>query len=519
MNDLEKAQSCITQVTQQEPYLTGENVIIAVLDSGIDYFLPEFRSADGQTRILAIWDQTGQPDAAQGKMPPRGYREGVLYTKEMINEALALGRGSGQRLVPVFDVSGHGTAVTGVAAGTGMGVAPGADLLVIKLGSPQADSFPRTTQLMRGVNYAVNLGVELGRPVVVNLSFGNTYGDHQGNSLLERFIDNASEIGKSAIIVGSGNEGASGGHTAGVIQDGGSRVVELAVGGYETGLSIQLWKFYQDVLNLVIISPGGERTTLDLSDIREAQAVRRTLEQTELLCYLGRPLPYNVQQEIFIDMIPTGNYLNSGVWRLELQPVSLVTGDYRMYLPGYAVRSAETGFFLPTPEMTITIPSTARRAITVGAYDLTRRSYADFSGRGYVYSYIGGRTDVSRTDVSRTDVSRTDVSWTDIVREQQIIADVKPDLTAPGVGITVPMPNGGYEQVSGTSFATPFVAGAAALLMEWGIVRGNDRFLYGERLKAALIRGAQPLAGVAVRPDSRIGWGTLCVQQALASMQ
>lgn len=345
MNDLEKAQSCITQVTQQEPYLTGENVIIAVLDSGIDYFLPEFRSADGQTRILAIWDQTGQPDAAQGKMPPRGYREGVLYTKEMINEALALGRESGQRLVPVFDVSGHGTAVTGVAAGTGMGVAPGADLLVIKLGSPQADSFPRTTQLMRGVNYAVNLGVELGRPVVVNLSFGNTYGDHQGNSLLERFIDNASEIGKSAIIVGSGNEGASGGHTAGVIQDGGSRVVELAVGGYETGLSIQLWKFYQDVLNLVIISPGGERTTLDLSDIREAQAVRRTLEQTELLCYLGRPLPYNVQQEIFIDMIPTGNYLNSGVWRLELQPVSLVTGDYRMYLPGYAVRSAETGFF------------------------------------------------------------------------------------------------------------------------------------------------------------------------------
>ncbi len=216
MNDLEKAQSCITQVTQQEPYLTGEKVIIAVLDSGIDYFLPEFRSADGKTRILAIWDQTQQPDVEQGRIPPPGYREGVLYTREMINEALALGRGSGQRLVPVFDVSGHGTAVAGVAAGTGMGVAPGADLLIIKLGSPQADSFPRTTQLMRGINYAVNLGVELGSPVAVNLSFGNTYGDHQGNSLLERFVDNASEIGRSAIIVGSGNEGASGGHTAGV---------------------------------------------------------------------------------------------------------------------------------------------------------------------------------------------------------------------------------------------------------------------------------------------------------------
>ncbi|MDE6219735.1 MAG: S8 family peptidase [Lachnospiraceae bacterium] len=497
MNDLEKAQSCITQVTQQEPYLTGENVIIAVLDSGIDYFLPEFQGANGQTRILAIWDQTQQPDEEQGRLPPPGYREGVLYTREMINEALALGRGSGQRLVPVFDVSGHGTAVAGVAAGTDIGVAPRADLLIIRLGNPQANSFPRTTQLMRGINYAVNLGVELGRPVAINLSFGNTYGDHQGNSLLERFIDNASEIGRSAIIIGSGNEGASGGHTAGVVQNG-SRVVELAVADYETGLSIQLWKFYQDIFHLIIISPGGERMTLELSSIREAQAVRRTLEQTQLLCYLGKPLPYNVQQEIFIDMIPVGSYITSGVWRMELVPISLVTGEYRLYLPSYAARSAATGFFLPTPEMTLTIPSTARRAVTVGAYDVSRRSYADFSGRGYVYSYSDGRTDTSGG--------------------QQIVADVKPDLTAPGVGITVPMPNGGYEQVSGTSFATPFVTGAAALLMEWGIVRGNDRFLYGERLKASLIRGAQSLAGVPVRPDSRIGWGTLCVERSLAHM-
>lgn len=497
MNDIEKTQSCITQVTQQEPYLTGERVIIAVLDSGIDYFLPEFRDAAGQTRILAIWDQTQQPDMQQGKQPPPGYQEGVLYTREMINEALALGRENGQKLVPVFDLSGHGTAVAGVAAGSNMGVAPKADLLVIRLGNPQANSFPRTTQLMRGINYAVNLGVTLNRPVAINVSFGNTYGDHQGNSLLERFIDNASEIGRSVIVIGSGNEGVSGGHTAGIIQKE-SRIVELAVANYETGLSIQLWKFYQDVFNLVITSPGGEKAILELSVLREAQTERRTLEQTQLLCYLGTPLPYNVQQEIFVDIIPVNNYINSGVWRIELVPVSLVTGEYRFYLPGYAVRNAATGFFLPTPEMTITIPSTARRAVTVGAYDVARRSYADFSGRGYVYRYNDGRTDTAGG--------------------QQIIADVKPDLTAPGVNITVPVPDGGYEQVSGTSFATPFVTGAAALLMEWGIVRGNDRFLYGERLKASLIRGAQSLSGISGRPDSRIGWGKLCVESALANM-
>ncbi|MDE6911416.1 MAG: S8 family serine peptidase, partial [Lachnospiraceae bacterium] len=322
--------------------------------------------------------------------------------------------------------------------------------------------------------------------------------DHQGNSLLERFVDNASEIGRSILVIGSGNEGASRGHTAGVVRDA-SHVTELSVAEYETGLSIQLWKFYQDVFNLVITSPGKEQATLELSSLREAQAVRRTLEQTQLLCYLGKPLPYNVQQEIFIDMIPTGSYVNSGVWRITLQPVSLVTGEYRFYLPGYAARNGATGFFLPTPEMTITIPSTARRAVTVGAYDVTRKSYADFSGRGYVYRYDDGRADTAGG--------------------QQIIADVKPDLTAPGVDITVPVPNGGYEQVSGTSFATPFVAGAAALLMEWGIVRGNDRFLYGERLKAALIRGAQPLSGAAARPDSKTGWGTMCVERALAGIR
>lgn len=496
MNDIEKTQSCITQVTQQEPYLTGENVIVAVLDSGIDYFLPEFRDAAGQTRILAIWDQTQQPDVQQGKQPPSGYQEGVLYTREMINEALALGRENGQKQVPVFDLSGHGTAVAGVAAGTTMGIASKADLLIIRLGNPQANSFPRTTQLMRGINYAVNLGVTLNRPVAINISFGNTYGDHQGNSLLERFIDNASEVGRSVIVVGSGNEGVSGGHTAGIIQRE-SRKVELAVANYEIGLSIQLWKFYQDVFNLVITSPGGEKTTLELSTLREAQAQRHTLEQTQLLCYLGKPLPYNVQQEIFIDMIPSGSYINSGVWRIELVPVSLVTGEYRFYLPGYAARTAATGFFLPTPDMTITIPSTARRAVTVGAYDRARRSYADFSGRGYVYYYHDGRTDTAGG--------------------QQIIAEVKPDLTAPGVDITVPVPNGGYEQVSGTSFATPFVTGAAALLMEWGIVRGNDRFLYGERLKANLIRGARHLPVSPKYPNPSLGWGTLCVRDSLPS--
>ncbi len=482
--------SCIPQVTRREPYLTGENVIIACIDSGIDIYLPEFQTANGQTRIIGLWDQTVRPDEERGFVPPEGYSTGVYFTREQINAALAAGREQGFELVPSRDTSGHGTAVAGIAAGSLSGVAKEADILVVKLGVPLENNFPRTTQLMRGIDFAVKEGLRRNRPVAINVSFGNTYGDHRGESLLERFIDNASEMGKCAIVIGSGNEGASNGHSAGQTTE--NRVIELAVGDYETQLSIQYWKHFQDVFRLRIISPGGDEVLLDSSRM---ETVRATLEETELLCFIGEPQPYSVNQEIYIDFIPNDRYINSGVWRLELIPVQAVTGEYRFFLPSYVARNVGTGFLLPTPEVTLTIPSTALRAITVGAYDGQRRSYADFSGRGYVYRYEEGRATAAGAAYG--------------------VAFSKPDIVAPGVGIRVPVPGGGYENVSGTSFATPLVAGSAALLMEWGIIRGNDPYLYGQRLKAYLNKGAVQLPGYEVTPNGMTGWGALCVERSL----
>lgn len=487
--------SCIPQVSLREPNLTGRGVIIAILDSGIDYSRNEFRTPEGKTRILGIWDQTARPNTEQNRFPPEGYTEGVLYTREQIDEALeATSREGMLQLVPQVDTSGHGTAVAGIAAGSIIGVAPNAELLIIKLGTPMTDSFPRTTQLMRGINYAVHVAVTLNRPLAINLSFGNTYGDHRGESLLERFIDNASEIGRTSIIIGSGNEGNSNGHTAGTAFQ--EKTVELAVSSYETSVSIQLWKHYADQFQLRITSPGGQQLTLELSQI---DMVRRTLEQTELLCYIGEPLPYTVSQEIYIDMIAADRYLNEGIWRLELIPLQVVTGEYRFYLPSYAARNAGTGFFLPTPAVTLTIPSTSRRAITVGAYDARLRSYAAFSGRGYVYYYQERNSQGTVGAQTADDLG---------------IAFQKPDLVAPGVNIEVPIPGGGYETVSGTSFAAPYVTGSAALLMEYGIIQGNDIYLYGEKLKAFLIKGARQLPGES-SPSVRTGWGALCVQDSL----
>lgn len=502
---------------------------------GIDYTRPEFQDSAGRTRILYLWDQTLRPEAGNGeRLPPNGFVQGVEFSAEQINQALAAS-GAQERymLLPSVDTSGHGTAVAGIAAGClpayggggsrpgtsgiGMmgnpgipgsqyrGVAPAASLLVVKLGLPGEDGFPRTTEIMRGVTYALQKSMELGMPLVINLSFGNTYGSHDGGSLLERFLDNAAEIGRSVICVGSGNEGNSAGHVAGNLFGetgfgGIARLAEiqLAVAEYEHSLSIQLWKNYSDVYRIYLRSPGGQEAPLP--EPVEGGKYTLQLEQTQILVYLGKPLPYAVAQEIYLELIVpaaggnaargsgmgtadavTGGrqYINSGVWTIRIEPVQTVTGQYYLYLPSYAARSSRTGFYQPTPQVTLTIPSTAAKVITVGAYDSTYDSYADFSGRGYV-------------DAGRT-IGVISAGL------------VKPDLAAPGVGILAPDLYGGYSPFTGTSFATPIVSGAAALLVEWGIVRGNDPFLYGEKVKAYLRKGARPLRGETEYPNDRIG--------------
>ena len=437
-NSMEQAKeaSCILPVTVREPYLDGEGVIVGVIDSGIDYTNPHFRNADGTSRILYLWDQT-LPDAE--------------FSKAQIDAALAANSlQEGYRLVPSRDTSGHGTAVAGIAAGSGVGsyegVAPKSSLIVVKLGTAAADSFPRTTELMRAVTYVVKKAQQLGAPLVINLSFGNTYGAHNGSSLVERFLDNASEVGRTVICVGSGNEGASSGHVQGNVGTAGGGLsvgaasyTELAVASYETALNVQLWKNYADSYRITLRSPAGEEALLPEGGFGK---LTLRLEQTVILVYMGEPTPYSVAQEIYFDFIPERSYIAPGVWTFRIEFVSGITGQYYFYLPSAGVRNANTRFFEPSPQVTLTIPSTAQKVITVAAYDSVYESYADFSGRGYVYS------------------ERT--------MGPTAAGAVKPDLAAPGVSIMAPDTSGGYGYFTGTSFATPFVTGAAALLLQWG---------------------------------------------------
>jgi len=463
--------------------LFGNGCVVGIIDSGIDYANPVFCNADGTTRILAIWDQT------EDGVPPAGYQIGAYYEEQQINEALRSDNpASQQNIVRTQDLSGHGTAVASIAAGNfapdrrnSLGMATKSSIIAVKLGNPYQKSFPRTSELMLAIDFIVKKCIELGRPLALNLSFGNSYGSHTGTSLLETYIDTAASAGITSIIIGTGNEGITAGHTSGRIAAGQSAVIELSVASYESSLSVQIWKAYYDDMSFEIISPQGNSFVIPAQG---PAAYRYRIENTNLLIYYGEPNPYSIYQEIYLDFLPEQSYINDGLWKIKITGQRIVNGEYHLWLP---VESALNGsrFTTPSPYATLTIPSTSTKAISVGAYNPYNFSYASFSGRGY--------------DLSST-----------ILKNM-----IKPDISAPGVDITTAVPGGGFILNSGTSIAAPFVTGAAAMLMEWGIINGNDAFLYGEKLKAYLLSGARPLTGFEEYPNPYVGWGRLCVRDSI----
>ena len=446
--------SCIDRAWEQG--LTGKGVITAFIDSGIDYMHPDFINDDKTTRIIEIYDET----------------TGQTYTRETINEAIR----SGTKL-PVTDDSGHGTHVAGIAAGNGRasggryrGVAYESEILAVKLGN---DRYFNSARLMEALNYVIERAEFLNRPVAINLSIGNNYGAHDGTSLLETFIMEASFRWKTVITAGSGNEADKRVHASGIIGTD-SVVRQLVVGRYEPSLDVQIWKDFSDDFIIKLRAPDGNEFEL-VNDVDSI--LKFKTESTEIYVLYGEPSPYSRNQEIFIQFISSSSFIEEGIWQIEFVPVKIKNGRYDIWLPAGRSVSTDTGIIGETAETTLTIPSTSDGVITVGAYDSARMVYADFSGRGY-----------TRPPVS-----------------------VKPDIVAPGVNIVSAAPGGGYVARTGTSMAAPFVTGSAALLMEWGIINGNHPYMYGEKVKAHLIKSARPLAGEEV-PNSRTGWGALCLK-------
>lgn len=456
-------------------YLSGKGVITAIIDTGIDIYSSEFRNADGSTRILDIYDQTLQREYSAADIDAFIGKDRNVYTGRDISQEENEG-------IPAFDNIQHGTNVAVIACGKS-GVAYESDIIVVKMGYSYNNQFPRTTSLMDAIDYIIRKAMEYNRPVAINISYGMNYGDHNGNTLLESYINAAASGYKCSICIGSGNEADKAVHYGGTIKNAQTDTVEIAVGEYQSSIDIQIWKYYWDDIRVTLISPDGTERVI----VTHGKISRYTLGGTNVISLSGEPSPYNLYQEIYINLQLQGSYITSGIWKIQLYGENVRQGTYNIWLPASVSLNGATGVIRPVAYDTITIPATAGGCISVGAYNSYTGAYAAFSGRGSAL-----------TDV--------------------LTAGIKPDILAPGVDISIRRDTRQgvvYTSVTGTSYATPFVTGAAALLMQWGIVMGNDRFMYGEKLKAYLRSGARQLDGVTQTPNPVTGYGALCVEDSI----
>ena len=509
--------------------LTGRGTAIAILDSGVDYRHPDFCTADGATRILTYWDQTldydgmnrygvgrifskeeldrlltaaagsGAPGSgAPGELPVSVPSAGTAAPDMATDSGFAGGGSAGGQTVsapateaplpePSADFSGHGTHIAGICAGNGRasggrnrGAAPESSLLVVKLKNDADSVFTDYANLMMAVDYVVRFASDAALPLSINISYGSNDGPHDGSGLMERYLNNCIFYGKNVVVTATGNEGISRRHSHVQVSEDTQSAVPFSVAPGENSLYLQLFKHYGDTFTYRLSPPDGSGEILIPG---RAGIYRFSLGNNLVRLIISDPTPYQSLQELFLVLLPaaSGLSLSSGVWQFHIQAESVVSGSVNLWLPSREATNAATGFLSPSADGTLTIPSTAANVISVSGYDSTTDTFASFSGRGFLRGPVSD----------------------------------KPDLTAPAVNILSTAPGGGYSIKSGTSMAAPFVSGAASLLMEYGIVQGRDLFLYGEKIKALLQKGARPLPAFSEYPNPSVGWGALCLKDSL----
>lgn len=465
----------ITAVQQENSVLTGRGVLIAVLDTGIDYRHKDFRNPNGTTRIIRIWDQN-----AAG-MPPAGFSLGAEYTREEINAALA---GTAADKIPPLDQSGHGTALAGLAAGNGQaangeypGGAPEAALLIVSLKQTLNHFHTSDTCLMRGIQYAVDTASAMNMPLVITISCGSNQGAHDGSSLFEQYINDMADIWPSVIVIATGNEGVSGKHFQARLAAGNSVDAGFTVQGQIESLNITMLKPFAASLDIRIIDGMGNIS--EAFDLSHNQVI--TLGTTQILISPSTPLP--ASSGLKAELIFCGlsdDPLTATIWTIRIKNLSGTDTALNMWLPQADFTGANTAFLTPDANTSLTIPATVPNALSVGGYNSTAGTFAAFSGRGFTMSQT-----------------------------------VKPEICAPAVSVIATAAGGGYASFTGTSYAAAITAGACAVMMQWGILEGNNSEMYGRQLKKFLESGARQHPGYSVYPNTSWGYGALYLKNAL----
>lgn len=480
----------ISIYTPESYNVSGEGVIVAVIDSGIDYSHLDFRNEDGSTRILSIWDQS-----IEGR-PPEGYSSGAYYTQEEINEALRQDTIEGRlSIVPSVDILGHGTAITGVAAGNGSGsggqsrgMAPRSDLVIIKMRSEgtTVENFrgPTNLDVMRGISFAISEAKKFRKPLSILMGVGLNIGSHAGYNNLEIFIDQMSIVWPCNMTVGTGNEANKERHTSGVIGQGEMKNVQIAIGPGQKFYLAYLYKNFVDDMSFTIIEPNGERTDLLQDSITNVAYV---FGNTSVLINISNQ-PFSGRGQELVVLLEGfgGENVDIGIWTIQVVGNSVIDGRYHVWDSVQTPSLRGARFLEPDPFTTLTIPSTSRYITSIGSMNSRTLQILPSSGRGYT------------------------------VDER-----VKPDVCAPGLNVLVPLAGtqSQYTVYSGSSIAGAFMCGAYALFIEYGLRIRPSNLFYGEPLKGLVLRHARKPEQFGTYPNQVYGYGILCVSSVLEALE
>ena len=481
----------------------GAGVIVGFVDTGINYMDPLFRNVDGSTRIVGIWDQTNNLDNSnsienEAAKPFSAFSAlyGTQYTAEEIN--LALSSDNPVSIVPTRDENGHGTFLASIAAGNRderaefSGAAPRASIAMVKLKPAKqylrefyliqdgAEAYQENDIIM-GVSYLYFLARKYSMPLVVCIPLGTNMGSHMGMSRLGQYLNQVSLSNGSAVITAAGNETGARHHFQAVMDaDTDEVTAELRVGEREAGFSMELWAADVGVYTVGFISPTGEIARRISVPLRGENTVSFLLEQTRITVYTQIADVSAGSQFIFM------RFENpmSGIWRILIRNSLDIRETFHLWLPVRGFISDETYFLRPNPDTIITDPGNAQYPITVTAYDHTRNSIYIHASRGYSRS-----------------------------------GQIKPDLAAPGVNILGASVSGRrLTRMSGTSISAAHLAGAAAILLSWGILNANYPYLNTPVLKSIFVRGAQRNPALTY-PNREFGYGTLDLYEAFLRLR
>ena len=447
---------------QEQPYLQlkGSGTAVAVVDSGIDYRNPVFQNEMG-SRILCIWDQTLEGD---GKEVPYGR----VFWKKDIDQALA--SGNPLEIVPSVDTDGHGTRMAAIAAGNYFpeenfsGAAPEAMLIIVKvkpakkylrefyLFPAEAEIF-QENDIMTGMDFAVRIANDRRMPLSLCLGIGSSQGAHIGKNPLSLYVDYISQYSLISVSIAAGNEGAARHHYAGRLTDRENQAsAELRVGNKEPGFTMEFWGEPPEIYNLSLQSPTGEILDISASLGEVTQELSFVFVETRVkvnYVSIERQTGYTLVYFQFIQPAP-------GIWRIFVRGRDGQNVGFHIWLPVQGLISEETYFLEPSPYNTVTAPGDSLESITVTAYQYRDNSLYVQASRGFMPD-----------------------------------GNVVPQVAAPGVQIRVPQLNGLYGNASGTSLSAAQTAGAAALLFEWAVIRGNQPYFTGSSVKNYITRGAE----------------------------